>query len=70
MQLFGAAIVSAIVGLSQAISLDVDMTPGQRDGIANVLQMAQNLHHEIEQLHGEALSQDDADSLPKPVDLV
>ena len=36
-QLFGAAIVSAIAGLTTAINLDIPATPGQREGIANVL---------------------------------
>ena len=48
MQLFGAAAVAAIaaallVDSAAAISLDAELTPGQREELANVLEMAQSL---------------------------
>ena len=53
MQLFGAAVVSAIAAMmvdsASAVNLDTEeMTPGQRQGLANVLSMAQNMRNEIQ----------------------
>jgi len=51
MQLFGAAVVSAIAALildtAQAVNLDTESTPAERQGLANVLSMAQSVRNDL-----------------------
>ena len=52
MQLFGAALVSTIAAMmldsAAAINLETEeLTDGQRQGLANVLSMAQQMRNEI-----------------------